>query len=170
MAFRDVARDFVDKLPKHRDSLFYNTDGFVGPAKAPGIHRGAHNRKDDVMLVQHFLKIVAQNPAKFRNPSSPPKKFPTMKVDGFYGDITASWIGAFQQHLHKIGRPVFVDGVVDQVINGVKLSPNGFIWTLAMLNITMGQVTGDELWDEWWKEPTVPALLRDKVRNPASFL
>jgi hypothetical protein len=31
MAFRDVAKDFVDKLPRHRDNLFYNTDGFVGP-------------------------------------------------------------------------------------------------------------------------------------------
>ena len=31
MAFRDTAKDFVDKLPKHRDNIFYNADGFVGP-------------------------------------------------------------------------------------------------------------------------------------------
>ena len=39
-----------------------------------------------------------------------------------------------------------------------------------MLNVTMGQLTGEEFWDAWWKEPSVPALPRDKVRNPASFL
>jgi hypothetical protein len=96
----------VDKLPKHRDNLFYNTDGFVGPPNVPGNHRGSRNQTDDVMLVQHFLKIVAQNPTKFKNPFHPPKKFPAMKVDGVYGDITAHWIIAFQQHLHTIGRPV----------------------------------------------------------------
>ena len=50
------------------------------------------------------------------------------------------------------------------------VSPNGFLWTMVMLNVTMGQLTGEEFWDAWWKEPSVPALLRDKVRNPASFL
>jgi hypothetical protein len=58
----------------------------------------------------------------------------------------------------------------DRVRNGIQLSPDGFVWTMVMLNVTMGQVSGDDRWDEWWKEPSVPALLRDKVRNPASFL
>ena len=107
MAFRDAAKDFADKLPKQKDNLFYNTDGFVGPANAPGLHRGSRNRPDDVMLVQHFLRVVALNPSKFQNPFHPPKKFPTMKVDGLYGDITSAWIVAFQNHLKNIGRPVF---------------------------------------------------------------
>jgi hypothetical protein len=51
----------------------------------------------------------------------------------------------------------------------LQLSPNKFVWTNVMLNVAMGQVTGDELWDEWWKEPDVPAALRAKVRNPATF-
>jgi len=93
-----------------------------------------------------------------------------MKVDGIFGDITANWIVAFQEHLKRIGRPIFVDGVVDRVINGIAHSPNGFIWTMVLLNVTMGQVTGDELWDEWWKERTVPPPLPDRVRNPATFL
>ncbi|HZO37985.1 MAG TPA: hypothetical protein VFE97_02090 [Methylomirabilota bacterium] len=170
MAFRDTAKDFVDKLPKHRDNIFYNADGFVGPPDPQGIHRGTRNITDDVMLVQHFLKIVAANPTKFKKPFRPPAKFPTMKVDGIYGETTAAWIGAFQNHLHNIGRPVLRDGVVDRVRNGLQLSPNGFVWTMVMLNVAMGQVTGDELWDEWWKEPSVPGMLRDKVRNPATFL
>jgi hypothetical protein len=170
MAFRDTAKDFVDTLPKHRDNIFYNTDGFVGPPNVPGNHRGNRNNTDDVMLVQHFLKIIARNPTKFKKPFKPPKKFPTMRVDGIYGDTTAHWIIAFQQHLHTIGRPVLVDGVVDKVLNGLAHSPNNFVWTNVMLNVTMGQVTGDEGWDAWWKEPDVPAALRAKVRNPASFL
>jgi hypothetical protein len=78
-------------------------------------------------------------------------------------------LGIYASGTHTIGRPVLVDGVVDRVLNGVKLSPNKFIWTMVMLNITMGQVTGDELWDAWWKEPSVPPLLRDKIRDPATF-
>lgn len=39
-----------------------------------------------------------------------------------------------------------------------------------MLNITMGQVTGDDLWAERWRDTSVPGLLRSKVRNPATFL
>ena len=93
-----------------------------------------------------------------------------MKVDGIFGETTAHWIIAFQQHLHTIGRPVLVDGVVDRVVNGVKLSPNKFLWTNVMLNIAMGQVTGDDGWDAWWKDSSVPPMLRDKVRNPSTFL
>ena len=48
--------------------------------------------------------------------------------------------------------------------------PNGFLWTMVMLNVTMGQVTGEEFWAAWWKEPSVPAPLLDKVRNPAPVL
>jgi hypothetical protein len=140
-----------------RDNIFYNADGFVGPPDPQGIHRGTRN-------------IVAANPTKFKTPFRPPAKFPTMKVDGIYGETTANWIGAVQNHLHNIGRPVLRDGVVDRVRSGLQLSPNGFVWTMVMLNVAMGQVTGDELWDEWWKEPSVPAMLRDKVRNPATFL
>lgn len=172
MAFRDAAKDFTQILPKHRDNLFYNTDGFVGPANAPGIHRGSRNQPDDVMLVQHFLKVVAMNPSKFRNPFKAPKKFPvaTMKVDGVYGDITSAWIVAFQEHVRRVGVSVFVDAVVDRVRNGSQFSPNNFVWTLVMINVAMGQVTGDELWDAWWKDSSVPGLLRDRVRDPASFL
>jgi len=89
------------------------------------------------MLVQHFLKVVAENPTKFKRPFRPAR-------------------------LPRRRRR--------QVRNGLQLSPNGFVWTMVMLNVTMGQVTGDDRWDEWCKEPSVPPLLRDKVRNPASFL
>jgi hypothetical protein len=172
MAFRDTARDpgFLRNLPKHRDNVFYNTDGFVGPPGAPGPHRGSQNLPDDVMLVQHFLKIIAQNPGKFTNPFRPPKKFPVMKVDGVFGDITDHWIQAFQQHTANIGRPVLRDAVVDKVLNGGSLAPHGHVFTHVLINVGMGQVTGDDFWDEWWKEPDVPGLLRSKIRNPATFL
>jgi hypothetical protein len=38
-----------------------------------------------------------------------------------------------------------------------------------MLNIATGQVKDDEIWDDRWKGPSVPAFLRDKVRNPSTF-
>src|SRR5258706_14694781 len=110
------------------------------------------------MLVQDFLRIVALNPSNSRTRSSPPKRFPTMKADGIFGDITANWIVAFQEHLKRIGRPIFVDGVVDRVINGIAPSPNGLIWTKGPLTITLCPVTGDRLWAEWLNERTVPPL------------
>jgi hypothetical protein len=173
MAFRDTATDpsFVRNLPKNPDNLFFNTKGFVAaPAlPAPG-HIGPKNAVSDVMLVQHFLKVIALNPGKFSRPFKPPKNFPSLKVDGVVGPATLTWIAAFQQHLVAIGRPVLADGVVDSVTNGGALTARGHVLTLELLNVTMGQVTGDELWDQWWLEPGVPALLRSQVQNPAGFL
>jgi hypothetical protein len=172
MAFRDTNRDPTLKIPPHRDNVFYNTDSFVGPPSAPAVkgHFNPTNQADDLMLVQFFFKKVGENPQVFSSPFRPPKKFPVMKVDGKYGPITQAWIDAFQEHLHRIGRPVLRDSVVDRVRGGQSLSPRGFLYTLAMLNVTFGQVVGEGGWDTWWKASDVPELLRSKIRNPATFL
>lgn len=174
MAFRDIARDPTWQLPKHRDNLFYNTDSWVGPQSQQNTSVRANflaaNQLEDVQLVQFFLKKIADNPRKFSHPFIPPKEHPIMKVDGIFGEITRTWIEKFQVHLHNIGRPVLRDGVVDRIRNGSSITSLGRLFTLAMLNVGFGQITGDEGWDTWWKEPDVPTALRMRVRAPETFL
>jgi hypothetical protein len=172
MAFRDTNRDPALKIPPHRDNVFYNTDSFVGPPTAPAIqqHFASSDRTDDVMLIQYFFKKIAANPQVFTSPFRPPKKFPSIAVDGKYGPNTQAWIDAFQEHLHRIGRPVLRDSVVDRVKGGQATSPRGFLYTLSMLNVAFGQVVGEAGWDTWWKASDVPGLLRSKIQNPANFL
>ena len=176
MAFRDTAKapNFIQFLPKHRDNVFYNTDGWVGPLSRQNTSVRASfqasNKTDDVMLVQHFLKSIGANPHKFSRPFIPPRDRPVMFVDGKFGEITRTWIEKFQVHLHNIGRPVLRDGVCDRVLNGQSVSPkSGRVFTLAMLNVAMGQVTDDAGWDTWWNAPDVPPLLRQSIRAPATF-
>jgi hypothetical protein len=171
MAFRDTNRDPGFKVPPHRDNVFFNTDSFVGPPSAAAIRSNfiKPNQEDDVFLVQFFFKKIAENPKAFSSPFRPPKKFLVMKVDGKYGPITQAWIDEFQNHLFRIGRPVLRDGVADRVKNGQAVGPRGFLFTLAMLNVAMGQVVGDAGWDTWWKAADVPGLLRSKIRDPATF-
>jgi hypothetical protein len=173
MAFRDTGRDprFISNIPKHPDSIFYNTDGFVAPLSKQNlsVRFGAPNATDDVMLVQYFLKKIAENPGKFNRPFIPPREHLIMKVDGKFGEITRTWIEKFQNHLNNLGKPTLRDGVVDRIRNGGSLSDKGRVFTLSLLNVAMGQVTGDEGWDTWWKASDVPGLLRNKIRNPATF-
>jgi hypothetical protein len=174
MAFRDTAKSpaFLRNLPQHRDQMFFNTDGFVCPLSKQNlsVRFGSPNLADDVMLVQFFLKKIAENPSKFTRPFFPPKEHLIMKVDGKFGEITRTWIEKFQNHLNNLGRPVLRDGVVDRIRNGSDLGDKGRLFTLAMLNVGMGQVTGVDGWDTWWKAPDVPGILRGKIRDPATFL
>jgi hypothetical protein len=174
MAFRDTAKSpsFIRNLPQNRDSMFFNTDGFVAPLSKQNlaVRFGPPNLPDDVMLVQFFLKKIAENPGKFDRPFFPPRQHLLMKVDGKFGEITRTWIEKFQNHLNNIGRTMLRDGVVDRVRNGTSIGERGRLFTLAMLNVAMGQVTGDDGWDTWWKASDVPGLLRGKIQNPATFL
>jgi hypothetical protein len=172
MAFRDVVHDPTFQVPKHRDNLFYNTDGYVAPPtkQNTSVRFGDPNRPDDVELVQYFLKKIAANPSKFNQPFRPPRSHPVMKVDGTFGEITRTWIEEFQLHLARIGRRVRRDGVVDRIQGGHVAGPNGFLFTLVVINTAFGQVVGEDGWDTWWKAADVPPRLKAKIRDPASFL
>jgi len=172
VAFRDSQKDGKAQLPKHRDNLFYNTDGCVGPpALKARTFSFTFNREDDIMLVQFFLKKIAANPQVFSRPFFPPKEHSVMTVDGKHGPITQAWIEKWQVHLHNIGRPVHRDGLVDRCQGGRDVSTKtNTVYSLMMMNVAFGQVTGEGGWDTWWKADEVPGLLKASVRAPETFL
>ena len=174
MAFRDLFRGGDGFIPKHRDNLFFNLDGGVGPDSAKSrssTFSMTWNREDDVMLVQYCLKKTADNPQSFKHPFFPPKSRPVMKIDGKFGPITQAWIEKFQNHLHEpLKFTVLRDGLVDRILRGQPTSGRGFLLTHMALNIALGKVMGEARWDTWWKDDIeVPGLLRNAVRDPATF-
>ena len=87
---------------------FYNLDYAVGPK--------ATNQRQDVLLVQFFLKVLYQHPPfkqRKSSPTSPLKSVGELVVDGRFGRQTETYIRDFQQaHVEK-GLNVHPDGRVD---------------------------------------------------------
>src|SRR5262245_38868920 len=106
MAFRD--KTDTEFLP-----MFYNVTFSVGPGRDYNwqdddgnwkhAHRGAINRRDDVMLVQYFLKRIYQFTPGLIAPEG------IMTVDGFNGPITQRWIVAFQNDVKNAGLSILPD-------------------------------------------------------------
>ena len=72
-----------------RIGKFWNISGLaVGP-----IEMGQYF-KDDVMLIQTFLKRIAENLRSGAGSQGPPRPIPA--VDGFFGPITKDWLSFFQ--------------------------------------------------------------------------
>ncbi len=62
-----------------------NLDMAVGKEPLSGLIQP--NRRDDVMLVQYFLRGIYSNPTAFQPPLIPPNG-KLIKVDGFHGPQT----------------------------------------------------------------------------------
>src|SRR5689334_9053955 len=81
----------------------FNTDYPVGP--------GCPNRRDDVLLVQYMLAIWLQH-----QPRVPPQIRAPMKMDGYWGEITKSFLKAFEERYPTLVLP---DGRVDPITHGM---------------------------------------------------
>ena len=126
---------------------FYTVDYSVG---ASGL-----NRKDDVMLVQFYLKRIYDNPF---GGYSRPDPSQVMKVDGSCGPITKRWILDFQQTAQsKDMQPTSIvpDGRVDRVPHGN--APYGSR-TITMLNKVHSEYYGDD--DDVRLSPEAPSYLK----------
>jgi hypothetical protein len=130
----------VERSDLDSPKFLYNVTLAVGPG------RTAPNRLDDVMLVQYFLKGIAETSQKDRLAFSgdwvPPRTVTgkPFQVDGLMGTDTAAWIKSYQNAIAK-GRPsdVLADGRVDRVL-GVWSSISHTVYTLLFLNIEFGSV------------------------------
>lgn len=105
--------------------FFYNVSFAVGPGRTPP------NRRDDVLLVQYFLKTIAGTVVV--GPGwevwTPPKTARPFLVDGVMGPVTAAWIKSYQNGQ----RWLFKDGVVDRAL-GVYSSISHTPYTILSLN------------------------------------
>jgi hypothetical protein len=91
-----------------RDNFFYNVDAAVGA--------GCPNKRDDVLLVQHFLITINNNPNAF-SPPIPTIPLPPNQIfrpDGVAGPITVRAIEHFQEVGRGRGNDITVDGRVDK--------------------------------------------------------
>jgi len=107
------------------EQYFYNVDEAVG-SRAP-------NRRQDVLLVQYFLKIIFDNPIAFQ-PRLPTLPGPPLTVDGISGPITLRAIKTFQELCKAKGMLIATDGRVDKAESTIlflnkayrKVRPNDF--------------------------------------------
>src|SRR5215208_4070845 len=76
--------------------VFYGIDLAVGPGKA--------NRRDDVLLVQFFLRSISRTTDNVTKESySPPGQAPLL-VDGLYGPRTAAYLKHFETVLSRASQ------------------------------------------------------------------
>jgi hypothetical protein len=96
------------------------------------VGRGAPNRRVDVLLVQFFLYVTAQNSEDSWGWSID-RAVAKPTIDGAYGPITQNWIDRFQKRIaRKPSRGIIVDGRVDPIpLQGSSVSVN----TMYMLNV-----------------------------------
>jgi hypothetical protein len=98
---------------KPQDPKGYNVEQAVGPY--------APNAAGDVKLVQYMLKHTYGAPAA------------NLKVDGFIGPTTISWIKRFQEDTKKSGVKVLVDSRIDRAFGQVS-SISKTVYTILVLN------------------------------------
>jgi hypothetical protein len=122
MAFRDFLDDKT--FP-----IFYNVTLPVGP--------GCPNRRDDVLLVQYFLRKL------FNSPRGRDDFFEDVAVDGICGPITSRAIRVFQKRQNRLGNPCVVDGRVDRA-RGAFTNIGDTVYTILWMNHTYRLVLKDE--------------------------
>jgi hypothetical protein len=151
MAFVDYSLE-VGEVNGRDYPYVYNVSFKVGFA--------GYNCRDDVMLVQYFLKKIWER-------SSAPRPGGTMKVDGWMGPITDRWIRKFQSGatLKPPSPDVMVhDGIVDRAIGGTDSTEYGQKWTILALNFGFRN-RYPELYDILPFAPDVPALLTSALAS-----
>jgi hypothetical protein len=104
---------------------FYNVDEAVGP--------NAPNRRDDVLLVQYFLKVAYDHAHDLKRPLVPPPGRPLV-VDGIAGLTTFQWISHFQNEAKPRGNRIATDGQVDKARGLVFATLSKTQYTITFLN------------------------------------
>jgi hypothetical protein len=105
------------------------------------VGRDATNKREDVLLVQFFIYVTAQN-----NKTSwgwlIDRAVPRPWIDGVYGPRTQDWIDRFQDSLkHKL---VIVDGRIDPILKGVSATRIGGPYMMYLLNVSYYNAFGPD--------------------------
>jgi hypothetical protein len=140
--------------------VFYGIDLAVGA-------RGA-NRRDDVMLVQFFLKSVARTNDSITKESYTPPGQAVLQVDGIYGPRTAAYINHFEAVLSRASQgaamQLWQDGVVDPKPPGINVGPvHGRVYAIIRLNTSYADNFGVDRHSAIDKDPDFPRDLRPKL-------
>lgn len=148
----------------------YNVDMAVGVAKSTYVNPNSHtvvyskpqpNKRDDVMLVQYFLKRIYQECDRVMPPLPDTGGASKLKVDGLHGPKTQKAIETFQLELRRRGTNIATDGCVDSE-KGEVSSISKTQYTITWLNKYFGSLHPDLIINVS-ADPECPAELKQKL-------
>jgi hypothetical protein len=126
---------------------------------------GCTNRRDDVLLVQFFLKVISEGPEKalFR----PPGVTAAMKCDGLWGPTSQAYLNHFIKVSSNLNpnSPLTKDGRVDPVVGGKYTgSLSGKLYTILALNVSYKKARGADALADITTDPVFPADLKPSLK------
>ena len=140
------------QTPHPQLPTFFNVDAVVGATPA-------QNLREDVLLVQFALSVIASSPT----PETGPKLAAAAKavrVTRTIDPATIAAIQAMQEGMKTVLPGTVVDGQVSPAKGGVKYG--GGLWTIAVLNRSLRNRFRN-LWPSIDGIPGCPLELRDMV-------
>jgi hypothetical protein len=140
----------------------YFIDGAVGQGRA--------NRRDDVLLVQFFLKALSKRSEVESGESYQPPGQHEIQVDGVCGPTTIAFIRHFQGVVDRAAKtPAFMpwqDGVVDPVPPGGTFGVvHGRVYTMISLNTAYSSLYGKDAHSRIFSDPFLPQELATAFFN-----
>ncbi len=136
--------------------ILYTNDQAVGT--------GCPNRKDDVLLVQFFLKVISEGPQKSQYA---PAGRPPMKCDGLWGSNSQAYLNQYisANSAANPGAPLTADGRVDPVAGGKFLgSRTGNLYTILALNKSYSLVRGQAMFSDITTDGVFPPDLKSSLK------
>jgi hypothetical protein len=139
--------------------VFYAIDHAVGA--------GCPNRRDDVLLVQFFLRALAPRGDPETHESFTPSGEGILAVDGICGSRSITYIKHFQGMMNRAAKDISMgtwqDGRVDPVPAGRQFGPlHGRAYTMIHLNTSYAAVFGTDRHSAIHTDPDFPMELHDK--------
>jgi len=150
MAFRDQDQRavFEGGDPNGEGNPIYNVTMAVGSQYAP-------NKRDDVLLVQFFLKKIYEH----RDSPYVLPEAGSMVVDGLCGPTTKAWIRHFQTAGRFNNRKGWVDGRIDRAQGSGIATVQKAIYWISFLNNDFAVLYGLTIYDNLWMIPDMPPEL-----------
>ena len=153
-----MARIYGIKNPNPgKVQMFYATDQPVGT--------GCANARDDVLLVQFFLRVSFETDKEISNPAffTGGPKGPA--IDGMWGPKSAAFLKAWEQHLQTVAPgAIKQDGRVDPIKSGTTVgSLTGSTYKICILNGRYGQLKGVAAHNNISNDPLFPAALTQSL-------
>ena len=136
--------------------IVYTVDQAVGP--------GCTNQRDDVLLVQFFLKVISESP---NNADLKPAGRDPMVCDGICGPNTNAYIKQFQigSSARNPTSPLKQDGRVDPVRGGaIRGSISHTFYTILDLNVHFEKTRGAGALKDITTDAAFPGELRPSIK------
>ena len=128
-----MARVFLFSKPIPNVQVFYGIDQAVG--------NGCPNKRDDVALVQFFLRSVLEDGKEYKVPPGPP-----LAIDGICGPQTIEYIKAWQEQESRLSEGIMKpvqDGQVSPALSRSGIGSRSHArYTIVGLNTIYGFING----------------------------